>query len=515
MRPYRAASLWVAAPVVLAMVAAIAAGASGAEDEHSFHRDHIIGTSFDMKVRGVTRAQAEACQKAALAEIDRLDKILNSRDAESEISRLSASKDEFKCSTDLYNIMSACNSWRIRTAGAFNANVGELSALWRAAAKSNQAPDPKNLADAAKRVKAIYWRLSSRSRTVKLTGKPHLMVEGLAKGYIIDKALAAARKQAPRARGLLIDIGGDIATWSASKDNADKWLVDIADPFSSENNAPPMATLNVTNRSVATSGSYARGFKIGSKRYSHIIDPRSGQPANGVISATVVAGDTSSADALATTLCVLAPSRGLALVNRLANTECLIVAADGKKYPSRKWIPQAVAKSTDPPKPTSGAGSDPNRWPEGYGVRIGLTLRKNPPSRKKKKYHRPYVGVMIVSPSGRPVKTLALWVERKTKYDKELRGWYGMGRDYRAKTRRAVSRSTRPPGSYTLLWDGRDDDGKPVKRGLYGVFIEISREGGSRVSMRANIKCGTSPHSAAMAGNNESNGAWAKYELRK
>ncbi|MDP6636274.1 MAG: DUF2271 domain-containing protein [Phycisphaerae bacterium] len=513
LRPSRATSATALATVIFALVAGTARNAPAAEGEYSFHRDHILGTSFDLKVLGASRAQAEACERAVLAEIERLDKILNSRIPNSEISRMATARNEFKCSTDLYNVMKACNSWRIRTAGAFNANVGELFALWKNAAKSNQLPTSRQLTEATARLKKTAWRLDTRSQTVKPSSKMHLMADGLAKGYIIDKALAAGRKQTPQATGLLVDIGGDIATWSASGDDANKWLVDIADPFRSENNAPAMTTLRLANKSVATSGSYARHFKIGSKRYSRIIDPRSGRPADGVVSATVVADNTMTADALATALCVLTPSKGVALINRLLHVECLIVDSAGKKYRSRKWAAGESAKSPDTPKPAVAAGSDQNRWPEGYNVKIGLTLKKNPPSRKKKKkkYHRPYVGVMIVSPSGKPVKTLALWVERKTKYDKELRGWYSTGRNYRAKTRRAVSRGTRPAGSYTLLWDGRDDDGKPVKQGTYGVFIEINREGGFRVSMRANINCGTSPDSARMAGNNESDGAWARY----
>jgi FAD:protein FMN transferase len=506
------ASPTVLVAIALALIAGVDGGAQAAEteNEYSFHRDHILGTSFDMKVCGVSKLNAEACQQAVLAEIERLNKILNSRNSDSEISQLTAAKSAFKCSADLYNVMKACNSWRIRTAGAFNANVGELSALWKAAVKSNELPTARQLNAATASLQKNVWRLDTRSQTVESSGKLHLMIDGLAKGYIIDKALAAGRKHSPQANGLLIDIGGDIAAWSAQG----KWLIDVADPFRSEDNAPPMTTLGLTSRSIATSGSYARHFKIGAKRYSQIIDPRSGRPADGVVSATVLAADTLTADAMATALCVMTPYKGIALTNRLTGVECLIVDAKGKKHQSKKWPGAKSSKSTDMSKPTGVASS--GQWPKDYSVTIGLTLRKNPPSRKKKKkYHRPYVGVMIVSPSGKPVKTLALWVERKTKYDKELRGWYRMGSSYRSKTRRAVSRGTRGPGAYTLLWDGKDDDGKPVKQGTYGVFIEISREGGSRVSMRANIKCQTSPYSARMAGNDEATGAWAKYGPRK
>ena len=511
------------ATIAIALIAGVTGDALAAEDEYSFHRDHVLGTSFDLKVRGASRQQAEACEQAILAEIERLNKILNSHNPDSEISRLATAsvRNSFKCSADLYNVMQACNSWRIRTTGAFDANVGELFALWQAAAKSNELPTANQLAEATGRLKKSSWRLDTRDRTVKTSSKLHLMTDGLAKGYIIDKALAAGRKQTPHAKGLLLDIGGDIATWSApGAGDAGKWLVDVANPFRSEDNAPAAATLSLAGRSVATSGSYARYFKIGSKRYSRIIDPRSGRPADGVVSATVVADDTVTADALATAMCVLTPYSGVALANRLSNVECLIVDSAGKKHRSRNWSAPQSTKTTGAPTPTVGGGSNGDRWPEGYCVTIGLTLKENPSSsrsrsRKKKKYNRPYVAVMIVDKSGEPVKTLALWVERKTKYDKDLKEWYRMGSSYRAQTRRAVSRSTRGPGEYTLLWDGRDDNGKPVKPGVYGLSIEINREGGSHVYMKANINCRNSPDSARMEPNNESDGAWAKYGPQK
>lgn len=505
-------TLTLAAALAVIAILSIAGDALAADDEHSFHRDHVLGTSLDMKIRGVSKDQAEACCQAVLAEIQRLDKILNSRKSDSEISRLAASitKSTFKCSTDLYSVLYACKSWRIKTAGAFNANIGELSALWRAAAKTGKAPNKDDLDDAVERVGKTSWRLDSRTRTFRASRRLHLMTDGLAKGYIIDKALAAGLKQTPGAKGLLVNIGGDIACWSAP--GASQWPVGIADPFNSHDNAEPMTTLSLTSGSVATSGSYSRHFKIGSKRYSHIIDPRTGRPADGVVSATVVAKDTVTADALATAMCVLTPLRGLALANRLNGVECLIVDSKGKKHTSRNWSARPPAKSSGTKTPTGAASSD--QWPKGNQVTIGLTLRRNPPLRgrkKKRKYQRPYVAVMIANERGKPIKTLALWVLRKTKYDKTLRAWHGMGQSYRARIRGAVSRSTRGPGAYSLVWDGRDDDGKPVTRGTYGVLIEINREYGSHVYMRAKINCQGSPDSVQMNGNNESEGAWVKY----
>ena len=499
--------------LIAALAAAFSAPARAAEVKYTFHRDGVLGTSFDLTVRGGSQAQASACERAVLAEIARLNGILNVRDPKSEVSRLARATGLFKCSPDLFSVMLACEGWRIRTGGAFDANVGELIALWRAGAKADKLPDEKLLGAAKARLKDPAWRLDIAARGVKPLGKMNLSIAGLAKGYIIDKALAAGRAKVPDLKGILLDIGGDIGTWSAAGTGDDgSWRVGVADPFRSEDNGPIMDTVSLVNQSVATSGSYARFFKIGSKRHSHIIDPHTGWPAYDVVSATVVARDTVTADAAATALCVMSPEKGLALIARIRQAECLIVGSDGKKHRSPGWGGKSTVVVKPKPTPNGQAGSDPTRWPSGYRVTMELSLKKNPPFRgKKRKYVRPYVAVMVVDKDNTVVKTVALWVERKTKYDKELRGWYAQDRDYRAKYRQAVSRASRPGGTYTVVWDGTDDDGKPVKQGTYGVFIEINREHGTHVYMRAPVTCLARSASARMAGNTESDGVSIRY----
>ncbi len=90
---------------------------------YTFHRDSVLGTSFDLTVRGASREQAEACERAVLGEVKRLNYVLNWRDPKSEIGRLAAARGQFKCSADLYSVLASCEDWRVRTSGAFNANV--------------------------------------------------------------------------------------------------------------------------------------------------------------------------------------------------------------------------------------------------------------------------------------------------------------------------------------------------------------------------------------------------------
>ncbi|MBL7134038.1 MAG: DUF2271 domain-containing protein [Phycisphaerae bacterium] len=494
----RMVTRWLGAGLLVAVLAGLSAGRAGAaEDAFSFHRDDVLGTSLDLTVRGVTKTQADACEQAVLTELKRLEKVLSTWDSNSEISRLAAAKGPFTCSEDLFAVLRACDLWRTRTGGAFNAHLGEVLDLWKHGAKTGAVPDAAALSAAVKKVGAPAWRLSPSSRMLNLLRPPSLRVDALAKGYIVDKALAAGAAKAPHATGILLDIGGDIAAWgSRGSDGASGWNVGVADPLHPADNARLLTTIRLVNRAVATSGDYARYFEIGSKRYSHIIDPRTGRPAGGVTGATVVAPDTMSADAVVTALCVLDPKRGVAMVNYLPLTECLIVAADGKQYTSRYWRNLEVA-STDPAVPKVARAG----WPKGYACDVRLSLRRH---RK-----RPIVAAWIADGNNKPVKMLALWC-KQSKYHRKLPRWYALGA-FRY-TARNVTRASRPAGVYTLTWDGTDSKGKPVPAGTYTVMIELAREKGTHATMSASIACGTTKTaSAEMKGNVEANGAEVRY----
>src|SRR5262249_47633421 len=132
--------------------------------------------------------------------------------------------------------------------------------------------------------------------------------------------------------GVLLNVGGDLR---AAGDVVRK--VCIASPWADSESSEPFATIEIKNQSVATSGRSQRGFSIGGKWYSHVFDPRSGQPVEQVASATVVAGEAVDADALAKVCSVLAPDESLALVESFPGVECLIVLSDGKTVRSRGW----------------------------------------------------------------------------------------------------------------------------------------------------------------------------------
>lgn len=456
----------------------------------AFHRDHVIGTSLDLHVVAPDEATAAAVERTVLDEIERLRLVFSTYDAASEISVLNRTRGPVAVSAEMADVLTAYTRWQRQSGGAFNGQVGELVRVWKEAEKAGRVPDAAALDRIAAALKEPGWRLDAHTLT-KLTDQP-LNLNAVAKGYIIQKAAAAVRRQHPTAGGLLINLGGDIlATGGAS------WAVGVQDPARHFDNAAPLAGLRLTNQAVATSGGYQRGYAVGGTRYSHIFDPRTGRPAEGVAGATVVAADNVTANALATTLCVLTPAEGLKLVAGVPGAECLIVAPDGKQHrsaglelfavrPARAFAPQE--KKAEPKG---------EAWPEGYQVTVAVEL----PKVEAKKYRRPYTAIWVEDDKGKAVRTLAVW-GNAPKYLKDLNDWWKIGKGD-ADLVKAVTRATRGPGKYDLVWDGKDDKGDALPQGTYTVRVEVHREYGAHLRQSGKIECKDKPATTKLDKNAE------------
>jgi hypothetical protein len=293
--------------------------------------------------------------------------------------------------------------------------------------------------------------------------------------------------------------------------------VDISDPKSDAENGAPIARLLIHDRTVATSGDYRRGFEIGGRHYSHIVDPRTGQPADQIISSTVVAQSPSEAGALATALSVLTPEGSARLVASLPGVEYLLINKNGDRIASNGWnemagkLPLQIAKSPSASvyEQISARPGDA-QWDQRYELTVTIELSLIQGYR----VHRPYVAVWIENEQHAPVRTIALWFG-KFKYLNELRAWS------REESTRSVSEdthvlnsvysATRHPGKYAFRWDGKDDFGNAVKAGKYTVMIEAAREHGSYQLMHQDMDFNGSPKQFQLPGDVEIASATLDY----
>jgi hypothetical protein len=304
-----------------------------------------------------------------------------------------------------------------------------------------------------------------------------LALASFTKSFISSRAADVALRAG--ATGVMLNVGGDVIVRGDMTQT-----VAVADPKSPAENAPALDRVTVRDRAVATSGSYRRGFELASAiksqtpQFSHLIDPRTGVPVSHVLSSTVIARDAVTAGALATAFSILPVEQSEALAASVEGLEYLLVLQSGEQVRSANWqsAPSFRAVAFDQEKKRKPAAVS-NVWDPAFALKIDLTL----PRIDEPRYRRPYVAVWIEDADHNPVRTIALWTQ-KPRYLPDLREWYREDQAHVSAggldPATTLSTATRPPGSYTLEWDGKDNDGKLVKTGKYTVCIEAAREHG-------------------------------------
>jgi len=289
-------------------------------------------------------AAATTAARAAFARIHELNAVLSDYDPQSELGRVeqaAAGGEPVPVGDDLFRVLARSQELARRSEGAFDVTVGAVVRVWRRARQRGGLPLDRRLDPARELVGYRLLRLDPDAKTVTFA-KPGMRLDfgGIAKGYAVDEALRVLREQGI-ARAL-VDAGGDMALGDPPPD-APGWRIGIA-PI--EAAGPPTRILVLKNTAVATSGDLWQYVEIRGRRYSHIIDPRTGQALSERSSVTVVAPDGMTADALASALSVLGPEKGLALADAMPGVAALIVRARGdgvETHESRRWKELPIA----------------------------------------------------------------------------------------------------------------------------------------------------------------------------
>lgn len=295
---------------------------------HTYER--MLGTEVEVQIVADSRAQAEAAEDAALSELERLRDIFNRFDPQSEFSRwLTRPHERVSLSPELWEVLVEAERWQAWSGGAFHAGADALGAVWQAAAERGQRPTAEALAQVLSDLRRPLWtRFPDGSATLHATFP--LGLNALAKGFIVDKAAETAFAAAG-VRAVSVNAGGDLRTLGGTG-----LSVQVADPLTQRDDAPPLTTVKVGGGALASSGHAHRGYRIGEDWVSHLLDPRTGQPVSGVAGVTVTAPTCLQADALATALSVLGVS-GLTLLDTLPDYAALLVGPQGERFASSRW----------------------------------------------------------------------------------------------------------------------------------------------------------------------------------
>jgi thiamine biosynthesis lipoprotein len=200
---------------------------------------------------------------------------------------------------ELLEILLSAEGLFHQTQGAFDVTARPLIELWRDAATTGVVPDDRSLQAARNASTWDHITLSDGAAT-KSRATTRVDIDGIAKGYSIDRAVETLRRSG--ASGGMVEIGGDLRVFGVGPED-EPWTVAIRSPFESR----AWAEIEIAGGAVCSSGDYARFVEIAGRRYSHILDPRTGRPACQTHAVTVVAPDAATADAWATALSVLGP----------------------------------------------------------------------------------------------------------------------------------------------------------------------------------------------------------------
>ena len=299
--------------------------------QEDFRRTQLLmGTVVEIVAEGQPRGDLNQAIDAAFFEMSRLDKLLSSYNPESDISRLSRSAEGGIIAPEVAEVIALGLDVAQRSQGAFDITLGRLKALWNFEQENPAIPKRDEITKALLGIGPGALTLNGL-KVEKRNAELMIDLGGVAKGYVIDRAIAVLREHG--VANAAINAGGDM--YLLGQRLGRPWRIGIQHPRSKND---ILATVAISDLAIVSSGDYERFFEYAGQRYHHIFDPKTGMPGRLCQSVSVIASSVALADALATALFVLGPDAGLNLLKEYPGAEGLIISADGNQYTSAGWL---------------------------------------------------------------------------------------------------------------------------------------------------------------------------------
>lgn len=269
--------------------------------------------------------------EAAFDEVDRIDRLMSHYKPDSPLSRLNreASVRAVAVEPELFDFIAEALRYSRDSDGAFDITVGPLMKGWGFFQGEGRVPADDELADLRRRIGFQHVVLNRHDRTIAFD-RPGIELDlgGIAKGYAVDRAVGVLRQQGVTAT--LVSAGGSTIFGAGAPPGRAGWDVSIQDPIDPRRIA---LTVRLKDRALSVSGSSEKSFEAGGVRYSHIMDPRTGRPVQGLLSVAVLTSTGTAGDALDDVFFVQGVEKTRAQMKRLAATEAYFFAPDSRA----KW----------------------------------------------------------------------------------------------------------------------------------------------------------------------------------
>ena len=280
----------------------------------------LMGTIVEITAVG-NESNCRQAVKLAFDEIRRIDRLMNVHAEGSEIYRINASagKSAEEVGSDTLTVINQSLRFADLTDGALDITVAPLMDLWGFGSESTRIPLDDEVKEKLSLVDYKKVHVDEDRSTVELPSGMRIDVSGIAKGYAVDRAIQILKDAG--IGNAMVNAGGDIyALGSPSRKKL--WRIGIRHP---RDNSDLLGILELEDKAVATSGDYENFFEVDGRRYCHIIDTRTGQPVEGIMSVTIVADNTMEADALATAVFPMGADDGMKLIESLEGVDGLIM----------------------------------------------------------------------------------------------------------------------------------------------------------------------------------------------
>lgn len=291
----------------------------------------LMGTDFEISVVAPTEEIGYINIDEAVSEIKRIEAMISSWNENSETSEINrnAGIAPVEVSKELFQLIERAKKISEITDGAFDISYASMDNIWKYNGTMNRMPTKIEIRTSVEKIGYGKILLDVDQQTVFLSEEGMRIGFGaIGKGYAADMAKELLMSKG--VRGGIVNASGDLTTWGTNE-TGEKWMIGITNPLEKDR---IFSWVPIVESSVATSGSYEKYIILNGKKYSHIIDPRTGYPTNGVKSVSIFAKRAELCDALATAVFIMGRDSGLHLINQLDGVEVVLVDGDNKIHKS-------------------------------------------------------------------------------------------------------------------------------------------------------------------------------------
>jgi FAD:protein FMN transferase len=292
-----------------------------------------MGCVYAIVAYGADGAALPRILEESFDEVDRIDRLMSNYKRESPLSRINqhaasaAFADALPIDPELVGMIAESLRYSRESDGAFDITVGPLMKAWGFFGGDGRMPDTRVLAQAREQVGYRHVILNESANTIRFDRQGvELDLGGIAKGYAVDRVVNLLR--ARHVAAALVSAGGSTIYALGAPPDADGWEVTVQDPLHAQQTA---LTLRLKDRSLSVAGSSEKSFEVRGVVYSHIMDPRTGRPVQGMLTVAVLSATGTEGDALDDALFVQGVEKSRTCLTRLPGVEAYFFLPDGHR----------------------------------------------------------------------------------------------------------------------------------------------------------------------------------------